>query len=400
MYILWILVLLLFLNIPVSSHLDQVHIIYVDYYNTHGPWDGSISHPYNSIQDGIDYATSGDWVFVNKGSYQENIVIKDSIRLQGEEKTTTIIDGGGRDDVVSILSDDVIFSGFTVCNSNHDLEKGLWWKAGIRILGSDVTIIDTIVRDNLQGIFLKQAENFTLLNNQFICDGLTIYPYDTGYIIRPNLKRSHFIHRIDNNTVNGKPLIYLVDEENIEISSNVGQLICVNCSSCRIHNITIEHTDFPIIFFNCDHCVIDHVVCIQNDGICSFLDSNDNIIRYSKFHQNMHGCLCDYSSEDNTFYKNTFSENFFCGVICEYHSNDNIITMNNFIDNHGFDAFVIKAFSNTWKNNYWSDWIGIDHPFFRLFPKLIFGTHFESHQRIKTYINFDWSPSMTRHIFV
>ena len=389
MYLLGLTLILLFSNTSLSVCQDSVDIIYVDDDNTTRSWDGSSDHPYQTIQEGIDQAIAGDWIFVNAGIYQENIVIDKSIRILGEEKTTTIIDGGKANDVVAILSDDVVFSGFTVCNSSHDLERGVWWKAGIRILGSNVTIIDTIIKDNLQGIFLRQAENLTLINNQFIDDGLTIYPYDTGYNTRPTVKRWYYIHQIDNNTVNGKPLIYHVDEENIEISSLIGQLILVNCTSCNIKNITIEHTDFPIIFFNCHHCIIEHIKCGQNEGICSFLYSNDDIIKNSQFNQNMHGFLLDYYSSGNSFYQNTFSNNLFCGLICEFHSDYNVIFENNFIDNQGFDAFVIKAFSNTWKNNYWSDWVGLDHLFLRWFPKLIFGTHFESHQRIKTYVNVD-----------
>jgi parallel beta-helix repeat protein len=372
-------------------------IIYVDDDNHSGPWDGSSIYPFASIQEGIDHASTDEWVFVNSGIYQETIIIENSIRLLGEEKTTTIIDGGRADDVITIHADDVLVSGFTVRNSQHDLENGFWWKAGIRILGSNATIIDNIITDNLQGIFLKQAENLTLLNNEFFHDGLTIYPYDTGYTTRPELKRSYYTHLIDNNTVNGRPLVYLVDEDNLEISSPVGQLICVNCSSCRIHNITLTDTDFPIIFYRSKQCIIESVDCFDNDGICSFLNSDSNIIRKSLFHQNMHGFLLDYHSKENRFSQNTFSENIYCGLICEYHSNDNIITENTFIDNQGFDAFVIKAFSNKWKNNYWSDWVGINHPLFRWVPKLIFGTHFESYQRIKTYVNVDWTPSHTSY---
>jgi len=389
--------ILLFSNLSISSSQDSVHIIYVDDDNTSGPWEGSSDFPYQTIQDGIDQAVAGDCVFVYTGIYQENIVIDSPIRLLGEDKTITIIDGRKTNDVVSIFCDDVIFSGFTVCNSSHDLEQGFWWKAGIRILGSDVSIIDTIIKDNLQGIFLKQAENLTLFNNQFIGDGLTIYPYDTGYNTRPTLKESYYIHQIDNNTVNGKPLLYHVDKKNIEISSPIGQLILVNCTSCNIHNITLKHTDFPIIFYNSHHCIIEHVTCSQNEGISSFLYSNDNIIRHSQFNQNMHGFLLDYHSSENTFYQNTFSNNLFCGLICEYHSNDNVIFENNFIDNRGFDAFMIKAFSNTWKDNYWSDWIGLDHRFLRYVPKLILGTHFESFQRVKTYINVDFSPTLEEY---
>ncbi len=53
---------------------------------------------------------------------------------------------------------------------------------------------------------------------------------------------------------------------------------------------------------------------------------------------------------------------------------------------------MIQAFRNKWHNNYWDDWIGIDHKIIALlFPKIIFGILID-----KTnipLINFDWHPA-------
>jgi len=278
-HLLIVSLLIFLLSSPmVPSFKDQAQIIYVDDDNIFGPWDGSIEHPFVSIQDGLDHAIGGDWIFVHSGIYYENIIIEESIHLLGEDKRSTIIDGQEKDDVITIISDHVIVSGFTVQKSSHQLQQGIWWKAGIRLLGSHVVIIDNIIQDNLQGIFVKQVENLTLIDNQFFHDGLTIYPYDTDYKTRPALERSHFIHRIDNNTVNGKPLIYLVDQKNIEIPTDAGQVILVNCTNVSLRNATIIHVDFPLIYVFCQNCVIENSYISDNDGICVFLDSDDKCI--------------------------------------------------------------------------------------------------------------------------
>ena len=56
---------------------------------------GSGPGNYSNIKDAIDDARDGDTVFVYNDSspYCENIIIDKSIRLVGEEKNTTVIDG-------------------------------------------------------------------------------------------------------------------------------------------------------------------------------------------------------------------------------------------------------------------------------------------------------------------
>jgi len=47
------------------------------------------------IQDLIDNASDGDTIYIPSGIYYENIIINKAINLIGEDKDTTIIDGGG-----------------------------------------------------------------------------------------------------------------------------------------------------------------------------------------------------------------------------------------------------------------------------------------------------------------
>ena len=71
---------------------------------------------YSNIQDAIDNASAGDIVFVCNGSYYENVVINKAISLTGEDRDNTVIDGSGLGSVVSIFSDLVNISGFTIEN--------------------------------------------------------------------------------------------------------------------------------------------------------------------------------------------------------------------------------------------------------------------------------------------
>jgi len=74
---------------------------------------------YTSIQGAIDDASDGDTVFVYDDSspYYEHVVVDKSINLVGEDRDTTVIDGNGIANVISIIEDNVSISKFTIQNS-------------------------------------------------------------------------------------------------------------------------------------------------------------------------------------------------------------------------------------------------------------------------------------------
>ena len=93
-----VFVLFIFLSIVVTSVQSENIItknspsfinratIYVDDDNINGPWDGTQEHPFRHIQDGINLSEDGDTVFVYNGTYNETLIINQSITLTGEEK--------------------------------------------------------------------------------------------------------------------------------------------------------------------------------------------------------------------------------------------------------------------------------------------------------------------------
>ncbi|MHA2390098.1 MAG: hypothetical protein ACXACW_15360, partial [Candidatus Hodarchaeales archaeon] len=90
---------------------------------------GSGPNNYTSIQDAIDDAVDGDTVFVYEDSspYNEpDIIIDKSINLIGEDKYTTVIDGGGSGDVIFVSADWVNITRFTIQNSGiTDMDSGI-----------------------------------------------------------------------------------------------------------------------------------------------------------------------------------------------------------------------------------------------------------------------------------
>jgi parallel beta-helix repeat protein len=127
---------------------------------------------YTRIQDAIDNATNGDTIVVSDVSspYYENLVIKKSITVLGTGGSPPIIDGGGHDDVVFISADDVHLEWFTLQYSG----PGYFGDCGVEVVAANgVTIMNTTVTRNTEGIFLQRSNHSMITGNRFSQDNDT-----------------------------------------------------------------------------------------------------------------------------------------------------------------------------------------------------------------------------------
>lgn len=351
---------------------------------------GSGQENYTKIQDAINDSSDGDTVFVYDDSspYYEQTVIDKSINVLGENKNTTVIDGCKTGDAVCIKSEGVVLSNFTITHGDGDDPFKDLFKAGIRITSSNITIQDNIIRDNRIGILGLRVTNITICDNFFYHDGITFSPYENEG--RPPILEKYFIHTIKNNFVNGKPLYYFKHQDNIEVPSDVGQLIAINCNNLAVRNASLNNVDNAgIILAYCSQCIIENSTFSENGEAWIFC-SDHNIIQFNTMFHNLHGICLDYGSKYNIIKSNNISNNQLSGVMLEYYSNKNIIIKNNFIKNE-FNGYPQQSFKNKWNENYWHDWMGLQYSFLRLSPKIILGQLVEGILLIPL-INFDWHP--------
>lgn len=388
--ILPLLVIFLFLTCYLAPLINATEIKHFISNNSIYYVGGTGPGNFTTIQGAIDVASNGDTIFVFSGIYYENIVIDKSIYLIGENKTNTIIDGKGKNDAITINSQNTTIQGFTIINATG---SGIYkiFRAGIRIIGSNNIIKSNIIKDNNAGLFIRRATNTIVNDNQFYNNGIILSPYD---VIESHITLStqYFIHTIENNTVNGKKILYLKNQKDILLPNEIGQLLTFNCSNISVQNINFTKCDFALLLAYTNNCIIKKSTFI-NDADIWLIECNRNLFEYNTMINNFHGITLDYHSKYNVMRYSNFSNNQLMGVMLEKNSNFNIIEKNNLMTNNYSNAFIQNSFMNKWNNNYWSDWIGLKYPVLRFFPKILFGRLFQEIKVIPLF-NFDWHPAL------
>lgn len=115
---------------------------------------------FQAIQEAINAAQKGDSVFVKGGVYYEHLIANRSVSLTGENRNTTIVDGGGSGTVILVTADNVTVEGFSTRNG----------RSGIIVAGAqNCTIRENLVEDNKdRGILITTSGNCTVNHNHVL----------------------------------------------------------------------------------------------------------------------------------------------------------------------------------------------------------------------------------------
>jgi parallel beta-helix repeat protein len=185
---------------------------------------GSGPGNYSKIQDAIDDAGDGDTVFVYNGTYYENIEVDKTISLIGEDRYTTIIDGGKTGSVVNISKNNVTITNFTIKVSGNTIDDG-----GIRINSDNNLISGNILNGNSVGVkFYGSYYNNIIVNNKFKNNYCGIVGACPGNVFMNNNFSNNNVGimmwsplRIENNT-------FMENNIGLEIYSSTGGSIISN----------------------------------------------------------------------------------------------------------------------------------------------------------------------------
>jgi parallel beta-helix repeat protein len=187
----------------------------------------------------------------------------------------------------------------------------------------DNLISENNLADNLQGIYLRESSNNTLRRNVMTGNEkhLVVYCGDSVY----PLGLSRFIHDVDeSNTVDGKPVIYWVNEHDKTVPSDAGHVVLVNCTNIRIENLNIVEGSSVHLAWSTDSCITKNTV--SGYGILLYHSSNNIVSENNPCSINL------YFSSNSSIHKNNATNNRE-GIRLSA-SSHNSITENSITDNN------------------------------------------------------------------
>ncbi len=322
----------------------------------------SNTHLVHNLNTGLNYTTiqaainanetlDGHTIFVEAGTYYENVVVDKSVFLIGEDRNATVIDALGVGTAVQITANDVLVENFTMRNSEPALGE-----CGIRLSSVEGCNIswNVLVNSGRDGIMVSYSLNNRVAENVVVDSGGSgIVVYNSG-----------------NDDV----------EKNVVKTSQIHGILVQNSSGCQIDG--------------------NSIISSVDDGI-AVLASRENL-----FHRNTvtmggaYGIRLDDPSNNNTFTENVAADNDGCGIWMWYSSSNRLY--HNFCNNtrnveilsaSGYDS------TNTWDagafsgGNYWSDYNGSDsdHDGIGDTPYIIDGDNVDNYPLMGRFFSFDTS---------
>ena len=317
--------------------------IYVDDDNVDGPQDGSLEHPYKTIDDAMKYQYDGLAIFVFSGEYTENLVITRSINLTGEDKNSTIIsEKEGYTKLIEIKSSYVHISGFTFKRRDKGV-CGIYIKEKENSKRVKNNISDNIFSNFIQPAILLDGwygPQHNIFTNNIIHGDLSIHGYARGNTISNNTFKKNSDVTIDVKN-DGSILSNTVSNNRFEEESNIfmhGITMNNVFSNNYLKNGDIKiSTSFDNTISNNNinggkitigtkeprnegnKNIIENNLIVNSDGIAIFNDYYD-IIRNNTF-RNSKGILVDGIYETHlTTHK--IENNYIDGKLISYHCNE------------------------------------------------------------------------------
>ena len=220
---------------------------------------------------------------------------------------------------------------------------------GIRLSGSGNLVTGCTITDCFTGIDLNEASGNIVSENDLIdVNAGIMIAYSSNNVFRDNklenstlsLDTDGWFNSIDtSNTIDGKPVYYLLDKKNLTISPtdypNIGYLAIVNCSNVTVRDLRLSGISFSLVY-----------------------TTNSTII-HNSLTNSWHG-LQIRDSYGNTVTENYVADNEEFGILISS-TIANTITRNN-IENNNVGIYLTGSSQIIYHNNFINNSMHVDSP--------------------------------------
>ena len=208
---------------------------------------------------------------------------------------------------------DITLSGNTITDNQYGVTFSMFSNSNY--------ILDNTIANNTYGIYITHSPDNTFRNNQLIDN-----TYNLWVACETSVQMTYFINDIDtSNTINGKPIIYWVSEQDKTVPSDAGYVALVNCTNITVQNLVLTNNSQGILLVATSNCHITKNYIANNDY---------GIVLYAPYEQ----CI------GNTITENNITANSKDGIN-SWNSDGTIITGNSITNNqeNGINFFDCRG---------------------------------------------------------
>jgi nitrous oxidase accessory protein len=322
--------------------------------------------PYTTIQDALRDAHAGDVIQVQGGTYRGNVVVDKSIILEGVERP--VLDAENHGTVVTINAPDVTVRGFEIRNSGSEPDQD---HAGITANAPRATIENNTLRQVLFGIFIAQAADSLVRGN----DVTSKDEYDSGR--KGDAIRLWYSPRVivaDNHVHHARDVVVWYSQ-GVQIQNNLIEhgrygVHLMYCDDARMENNRVRNNSVGLYAMYSQNIVMRGNDVRGQRGpsgyALGFKDTGNVRVQDNLLVDNRGGLFMDgtpFSPNDYArFERNVFAFNdvavTMMPAVRGADFSDNVFWENS--EQMAVNGGGAKAEANRWRNNYWSDYAGLD----------------------------------------
>ncbi|MCW4006979.1 MAG: right-handed parallel beta-helix repeat-containing protein [Candidatus Bathyarchaeota archaeon] len=213
---------------------------------------------------------------------------------------------------------------------------------GINLNGANNNLTANLIADNNDTGITLSSENNILRNNtlQNNAQPLAVSAYSS----------SSWINDVDtSNTVDGKSIIYWVNQIDRAVPLDAGFVVLVNCTCITVEGFTFNHNANCLMLSSTTNSTIIHNNFL-NGSTLTLYSSSDNNLTQNSFTNNSHGIKLSSFSFNNIIFANNFATNSYGIYLSE--SSSNTLSSNNFTQNQNALYFSSASNNNILLNNF------------------------------------------------